>query len=179
MTADDGIEPDTKDWTWVLQRACPECGQDVSSVPGPEVPARLRQAAEQWHELLNSGRDVRTRPGPGTWSPLEYACHARDVFVVFDRRFAQLLEQDRPRFANWDQDASAVQGRYAEQDPAVVADEVPATGRVLTDRLAAVRPEQWAREGRRSDGAEFTTETLARYLLHDVLHHLHDVGLLR
>ena len=50
---------------------------------------------------------------------------------------------------------------------------------VLADRLEAVRPEQWAREGLRSDGAEFTTVTLARYLLHDVLHHLHDVGLLR
>lgn len=25
------IVPDTKDWTWVLERACPECGFDASS----------------------------------------------------------------------------------------------------------------------------------------------------
>jgi len=29
----------------------------------------------------------------------------------------------------------------------------------------------------RSDGATFTALTLGRYLLHDLAHHLHDVGL--
>ena len=24
------IQPDDKDWTWVLDRRCPECGLDVS-----------------------------------------------------------------------------------------------------------------------------------------------------
>ena len=27
------IVPDDKDWTWVLQRECPECGFDASSLP--------------------------------------------------------------------------------------------------------------------------------------------------
>ena len=31
------IEPDTKDWTWVLDRPCPECG-----FPERLVPARVR-----------------------------------------------------------------------------------------------------------------------------------------
>ncbi|MET0797746.1 MAG: DinB family protein, partial [Rhodococcus sp. (in: high G+C Gram-positive bacteria)] len=26
------IEPDTKNWTWVLDSACPDCGFDSSSV---------------------------------------------------------------------------------------------------------------------------------------------------
>jgi hypothetical protein len=30
--------------------------------------------------------------------------------------------------------------------------------------------------GTRSDGARFNVETLGRYLLHDVVHHLVDVG---
>jgi hypothetical protein len=34
------IIPDTKDWTWVLERPCPECEQDPA-----EVAAELRQAA--------------------------------------------------------------------------------------------------------------------------------------
>ena len=29
---DDMIEPDTKDWTWVIARPCPECGFDPSTV---------------------------------------------------------------------------------------------------------------------------------------------------
>ena len=40
----------------------------------------------------------------------------------------------------------------------------------------SVGVDEWQRPGRRSDGAEFTIDSLARYLLHDVVHHLHDVG---
>ena len=45
----------------------------------------------------------------------------------------------------------------------------------LADSFAAVRPEQHARPGTRSDGARFTVETFARYLIHDPVHHLWDV----
>ena len=30
-TAPDAITPDTKDWTWVLERTCPECGFDPAA----------------------------------------------------------------------------------------------------------------------------------------------------
>ena len=36
-------------------------------------------------------------------------------------------------------------------------------------------PLAWQRRGLRSDGSEFTVETLGRYHLHDVVHHLYDV----
>jgi hypothetical protein len=39
-----------------------------------------------------------------------------------------------------------------------------------------VGPDEWSRPGRRSDGATFTVNSLSRYLLHDIVHHLHDVG---
>jgi hypothetical protein len=38
-----------------------------------------------------------------------------------------------------------------------------------------VRPDQWDRPGRRSNGSSFTATTLGQYFLHDVVHHLHDV----
>jgi hypothetical protein len=34
----------------------------------------------------------------------------------------------------------------------------------------------WSRPGHRSDGAVFTIDSFTRYLLHDPLHHLWDVG---
>ena len=37
-------EPDTKDWTWVLDRPCPDCGFDASSVSASDVADRLRAA---------------------------------------------------------------------------------------------------------------------------------------
>src|SRR3712207_5497711 len=74
--------PDTKDWTWVLQRRCPQCGFDASTFPADEVPARVRADLPAWAARL-SQPDARTRPDDSTWSPLEYAAHVRDVFRLF------------------------------------------------------------------------------------------------
>ncbi|MCU1591742.1 MAG: hypothetical protein JWP11_2998 [Frankiales bacterium] len=166
------ITPDTKDWTWVTTQPCPDCGLDASSVPYDEIPGRLQSNAASWVTVL--GRpDVAVRPQPDVWSPLEYACHVRDVFVLFDQRLVRMLTEDDPLFANWDQDETAVQEKYAEQDPAAVAAAIPPAAHQLATRFAQVTDR--SRTGRRSDGALFTIESFARYLLHDPVHHLHDV----
>ena len=105
------IEPDTKSWTWVLQRPCPDCGFDAATV-APEMVATLLGANQSdWTRLLAGPEEsVRRRSRPDRWSTLEYACHVRDVFVLFDLRLALMLEQDDPLFANWDQDATALEG---------------------------------------------------------------------
>src|ERR1700683_741425 len=97
------IVPDTKDWTWVLQRPCPECGFDTSSFPVDQVPELILSNAASWHRVLTGPGDLRTRPAPGTWSPVEYGCHVRDVFRLFDRRLELMLSTDDPLFPNWDQ----------------------------------------------------------------------------
>ena len=86
-----------------------------------------------------------------------------------------MLDEDDPLFANWDQDVTAVEERYGEQDPAVVADELPAAAETLAESFAASPGDQWERPGPRSDGAEFTVDTFARYLVHDPVHHIWDV----
>jgi len=168
------IEPDTKDWTWVLDRPCPECGYDASALAATEVAAAVRHNATGWRAVLQRP-DVRDRPDASTWSPLEYACHVRDVFRLYDYRLSLMLEQDDPLYPNWDQDATAVEDRYDEQDPAVVGPELVAAAEAIATRFDRVTGEQWQRRGRRSDDASFTVDTFARYFLHDVVHHLHDV----
>lgn len=169
------IEPDTKDWTWVLDRPCPECGLDAQSFPREALPGMIRGSAVAWREVLTGPRAVRRRPAAGVWSPLEYGCHVRDVFRLYDERLQLILTVDGPTFANWDQDATAVAGRYAEQDPAVVAAELDQAGRQIAARFEGVTADQWQRAGRRSDGAEFTIESFGRYFFHDIAHHLSDV----
>lgn len=175
MTSDsDALTPDTKDWTWVLERPCPECGLDVRSIAGRDVADRLRVNAARWPQVL-SRPDAARRPDAATWSALEYGCHVRDVFRLYDRRLLLMLTEDDPLYPNWDQDETAIQDRYAEQEPAVVATELVTAGEHLASRFDGVRDEQWNRTGRRSDGAGFTIDTFSRYLLHDPVHHLHDV----
>lgn len=171
------IDPDDKDWTWVLDRNCPECGFDARSVDVLHVGDSIRANAEAWGEVLGGDdTEVRTRQVPDRWSVLEYGAHVRDVYVLFFRRLTMMLDTDDPLFPNWDQDETAVASRYDLQDPATVAGELRAAADVLADAFDGVEGEQWARPGRRSDGAAFTVDSFARYLLHDPVHHLWDCG---
>lgn len=169
------IERDDKDWTWVLQRPCPECGFDPSTIDATSVGDAVRATVPRWTSALTRP-DVRRRPAPTVWSPLEYGAHVRDVFRLFDERLRLMLDEDDLQFANWDQDATAVADRYDLQDPAVVADELAAAATTVAADYDAVPDAAWERPGRRSNGSAFTVRTLGVYLLHDVLHHLHDVG---
>ncbi|MFZ7086871.1 DinB family protein [Curtobacterium sp. RRHDQ10] len=168
------IEPDTKNWTWVLDDRCDECGFDGPTVTFREVPTLVRENARAWPAELTCD-DVRDRPDDATWSPLEYGAHVRDVFRKFEERLVLMLAEDAPTFANWDQDVTAVEDRYAEQDPAVVSAELFEAAERVAVAFEAVRDEDLGRTGLRSDGSAFTVETLARYFVHDPVHHLHDV----
>ena len=169
------IIPDTKDWTWVLQRPCPECGFDTSSFAREEVPGMIRDIAQRFHAVLTGPGDHRRRPVPGKWSALEYGCHVRDVFRLYDERLNLMLTTDGPHYPNWDQDVTATEDRYAEQDPVRVADEIVGAGTAIAARFDTVSGDQWQRTGFRSDGAQFTVESFARYFVHDPVHHYHDV----
>lgn len=172
---DDAIEPDTKDWTWVLERPCPECGFDASGVLPADVADRIDDSAPVLVAAL-AQPGAAVRPAPATWSVLEYGCHLRDVHRVFEERLALVLDRDDPEFANWDQDATAVDDDYAGQDPAVVSGELVAAAERVSAAYRRVEGADLGRTGIRSNGSRFTLETLAQYHLHDLVHHLHDIG---
>ena len=166
------ITPDTKNWTWVLEKPCPECAFDASTFEATDVADMIRANAAAWPAVLERD-DVRERPDESTWSKLEYAAHVRDVFRIYLYRLGLMLAEDDPLFPNWDQDATAVEERYNEQSPEVVSAELVADAAALADAFDTVA--DWGRPGRRSDGVAFTIETFAKYFIHDPIHHLWDV----
>lgn len=168
------ITPDTKDWTWVLERPCLDCGFDAALVDPAEVPALIRENAAAWPSVLERD-DAARRPDDETWSPLEYAAHVRDVHRLYRTRVELMLDGDDPLYPNWDQDVTAVEDRYDRQDPPTVGRELVEAADRVASVFEGVSGAAWQRPGRRSDGASFTVDTLARYYLHDVQHHLHDV----
>jgi hypothetical protein len=168
------IVADTKNWTWVIERPCPECGFDARDFADADIAPAIRDNAESWPVVL-ARPTVRVRPNDSTWSPLEYAAHVRDVVKVYRERLRLMVETDDPLYPNWDQDATAIAEAYNEQDPAEVGAQLSAGAAALADAFDALTPEQWSRPGRRSDGASFTVSSMAKYLVHDLVHHRWDV----
>ncbi len=171
------IVPDNKDWTWVLHRRCPECGFLSAELPRDQIAPMIRANAQAWTDILaDDPVRLRLRVRDDRWSRLEYACHVRDVFRIFDERLLLMLTSDDPTFQSWDQDRAAIEDRYGDQDPQTVSTELSSAAGAVANDFGQVEEAAWQRRGARSDGATFTVATLGRYALHDVVHHLHDVA---
>ncbi|MBS4101753.1 DinB family protein, partial [Tsukamurella paurometabola] len=156
--------------------ACPACGFDPSTVRRDDVGDRIARSAAGWDRAL-ARPDARERPDERTWSVLEYGCHVRDVHRIMRERLELMLGRDGATFANWDQDVTAVEDAYGEQDPATVAGELADAATAFAHAYRAVAGDEWTRTGLRSNGSAFTVESFAVYALHDLEHHRVDVRL--
>lgn len=168
------IIPDGKDWSWVLERPCPECGFDAGAFPAERAGQRVRDDVVRWRHVL-ARPDAETRPDPTVWSATEYACHVRDVADLFAGRLQMMLAEDHPQLASWDQDQVALDDEYIVQRAAPVCAQIALALAQLAEAFEGVRDDAWERRGTRGDGSQFSVRTLAQYFLHDEIHHLYDV----
>ncbi|MBK9179190.1 MAG: DinB family protein [Acidimicrobiales bacterium] len=169
---------ETRDWSVVQHRACPECGFDASALAVDELAPAARDEGRRWARLvgglLASGADLRRHPDEATWSALEYTCHVRDVLAVFADRVARSLAEDDPDLGWWDHEAAVDEERYDDQDPAAVVAELAERAERLAGALDAVPRSGWGRTARRRGSEPFTVAGLARFALHESAHHRAD-----
>lgn len=161
---------------------CSECGFEFDACEPENVPATLRTIGGRYRAPLTRSLPtedldalLRTRPASGTWSALEYACHTRDVFAVYDGRIARVLAEERPVLPAMDRDRVAVERDYRGQDPALVVDELEQAADRLARRIESVPVSGWARAGVR-DGVDISIDWMARNTVHEGTHHLVDVA---
>ena len=104
--------------TWAAPRSPPGC-----------APTRARSSSAS---ATFDDTAVRTRPAPDVWSPLEYACHVRDVLRV-QRGASRASTRTRtsPRSRRCGATSASCEDRYNEQDPRQVAQRDPRRGRRL------------------------------------------------
>jgi hypothetical protein len=157
---------------------CEECGFIYDSVGRSDVPERIRDLGRRYRATVTARSDVRRRPAPDVWSPLEYACHVRDVLRVQRERVALALRADRPDFVPMGRDELAADERYNEQDPEAVLAELAAEAAATADAIAALEPAGWLRTGRFPwPNPELrTVEWVARHTVHEGEHHLIDIA---
>ena len=117
----------------------------------------------------------RTRPD--TWSPLEYACHVRDVLLVQRERVLMARRTTTPSFEPMGRDERVEHDGYGEQAPAAVARQLVDAAGLFTNVLDRLSPADWDRTVLYSypRRTERSLRWVAVHTEHEARHHLLDV----
>jgi hypothetical protein len=157
---------------------CDECGYDDASLGRAEILRVIRELAAENGQLLASvpaGR-LRAHTRPGSWSPLEYGCHVRDMLAVQRERVLLAQTERTPRFASMRRDERAIEEAYNEQDPLAVAGQIEVAAAALTQTMTALDDAGWARTGIYPwpEPEVRTVEWIGSRTVHELVHHLFD-----
>jgi predicted carbohydrate-binding protein with CBM5 and CBM33 domain len=157
---------------------CAECGYDFESLDRPHILRALTALAAELCQLLGSvdAPLLRAHPRPGSWSALEYGCHVRDVLGFQRDRVALAQADDVPSFTSMRRDERAVEERYNDQDPRVVAAQIAAAAGDLAATLTALDEAGWLRTGVYPWPVREvrTVEWIGQRTVHELAHHLFD-----
>ena len=147
----DAVNPSrTKDWTWTLQRRCPQCGFAASEVRSTRSPTRAFVAAEEWVQILRSSPAAAPGRSPTSGPRWKRSARPRRVPLFDQRLMLMLTEEDR---------SSPTGTRTRPPSPSVPEQDPRSSPTSWSGRGHHGRPHHRApagqldRTGRRSDGA--------------------------
>jgi S-DNA-T family DNA segregation ATPase FtsK/SpoIIIE len=158
---------------------CQECGFGYDNLPVEEIAGRLGSLGLDYGERLRRTEAdlLRTRPAPGVWSGLEYACHVRDVVLIQRDRILLALIESCPNFAPMYREQRVVLAQYEADPPEVAADQLRLATDLCATVLAGLGGEQWARPSIYNFPVptERDVAWLGRHTVHEAVHHLGDI----
>jgi S-DNA-T family DNA segregation ATPase FtsK/SpoIIIE len=143
------------------------------------LPDALYDFARRYRTLLTTA-DValRTRPRPGVWSPLEYACHVRDVLFVQRERLIAALVEHAPAVTPMQRDERVALAHYAEEPTAEVVAGIEIAALLFARVFRDLTPEQLSRPCVYNFPEPATRDVgwIGAHTLHELQHHLVDMG---
>jgi hypothetical protein len=157
---------------------CEECGFEYNLDEALTAAPRIVQGTNDLASLLNAnGADITIRQDPGTWSPLEYGCHVRDVLLVQRERVLTARWVQRPSFHPMGRDERDEYDGYAEQHVADVARQLGDAARLFANVISRLSPEDWERTViyNYPQRTERSLRWVAVHTMHEVSHHTLDV----
>ncbi len=158
---------------------CDECGFVYAEHDHADAAIRVRALAAAIVDRLGGLDDqsVRARVAPDVWSPLEYACHVRDVLLVQRERVLTARRVDDPTFLPMGRDERVAHDGYAEQDPVAVARQLGDAAALFTNVLDRLDPDDWQRRLVYNWPETFSRSVgwVAVHTVHELWHHLGDI----
>lgn len=174
---------------------CPECGftsMDIDpqeAAEGHPFPwrydesdwgaagAQIVTACDAAAAMLRSNGDVRTRPVPGRWSSLEYACHIRDVLLIQRERVLKALRGHGNEPLPMGRDERVEDDGYNEQDRHNVAVQLEQSAILFVGLLDRLTESEWAFNVAYAfpESSMRSLRWVAVHTAHEVARHLHDM----
>ncbi len=136
-----------------------------------QLPRRYRSALGRVPE-----GGLRRRPAPDVWSPIEYLCHVRDVYISHLIRLYRARTEDDPALEPMFNELRARRLRYAEREAAATLDELDAAIAGLLEEVSRFRSGDWSRPVHRLPAERRTALWLLRNAAHEGIHHLGDLA---
>lgn len=157
---------------------CAECGFAYDLARAPDAGRAIVEGVAPLAVVLrDTPADVRLRPRPETWSPLEYGCHVRDVLLVQRERVLAARRTDRQSFDPMGRDERVEHDGYADQDPGAVARQLTDAAALFANVLGRLGAGDWERVVTYNypQRLERSLRWVALHTLHEVRHHVADV----
>jgi DinB superfamily len=157
---------------------CPGCGfaYDLrrAATAGDDIRARVVEIVAI---LRDNNVDVTARPRPDTWSPLEYACHLRDVLLVQRERVLAARRVDGVACASMGREERVEHDGYNEQNSDDVARQLADAATLFSNVLARLADDDWDRTVvyNYPETHERSLRWVAVHTAHELQHHLLDV----
>lgn len=162
----------------VVER-CEECGYAYDLAAATRAGHEIEVGVAELAELLatTSARTLAQRTAPQLWSPLEYACHVRDVLLTQRERVLLARRANVLSAVPMGRDERVAHEGYAEQDPIEVAEDLTVAARMLANVLRRLDTADWELRliYNWPQRTERTLRWVAANTLHDVRHHLQDI----
>lgn len=157
---------------------CEACGFGFAAVSVEQARALIEALPGRYRSAVAgmSGEVLREHPAAGVWSPIEYLCHVRDVFVTHLIRLHRSRTEDDPGLEPMFNDLRSRRLRYQEREARATLDELEAAVAGLLEEAARFRPEEWSHTVHRLPGERRTARWLLRNAAHEGIHHLGDVS---
>ena len=112
--------------------------------------------------------DLARQPVPGEFSLVEHACHLRDLEREgYGVRVRRMLAEREPALEPFDGGAIAAARDYPSQDAFTVAREFSVARVALVASIAALTPQQLAREGTFGDRRVCLADVISMMVEHD------------
>ena len=119
--------------------------------------------------------EVRRRPAPAIWSPIEYAAHTGDAVHWYVERIYRVLREDRPKLAPFDWDLATEQRDYRRRSIPRVLAAVEQACSEFTNLARSLNRDDLQKTGVGSDGSPRTVEVLLGRADHELVHHEMDI----